>query len=197
MPSLRFEEIVDTLRPADLGGILEKDGVVETINCLSKDGTVEVESRLGGGVFVIAESDGEAYKNTIRHKGFEHGTDPKRVLLYRPYHFVGIETPMTILKACLEGTATAAPLPTPSADVVTIAKRDIKRGEVLKGIGSDSVRGEMVTRTESLRTNALPLVLAQNITALRDIRAGEQIDYGSVTKMNDFLWNLRAEQDAF
>ena len=63
------------------------------------------------------------------------GGDGKNYLLYRPYHLVAVEAPISIAKAALYGQPTGTPLPTPVADVITVAKRNLKAGEVLDGSG--------------------------------------------------------------
>jgi len=196
MPSVAFDDILNVFDRRENGGILSRMGVVETINCLTPDGKTEIESRYGGGVFVIGRGESKAFRNVALHKGFLHSADGSRVLLYRPYHMVGIETPVTVLRACLYNEATAAPMHSPVADVVSVAKKALAPGDLLDGIGGETVRGIMTSRTDAFRKNALPLVLAQKIRVTRPVREGEILTYDDIAPGNDFLWNLRRKQDA-
>ncbi len=63
----------------------------------------------------------------------------------------------------LQGEPTAAPLPTPVADVIAIAKRDLAAGETLDGIGGATVRGVVETRETARREGTLPLGLAERV----------------------------------
>jgi predicted homoserine dehydrogenase-like protein len=54
---------------------------------------------------------------------------------YRPYHLCHFEVPATIARAVHFGDATVAPLGAPLVEVVTAAKRALRAGEVLDGIG--------------------------------------------------------------
>lgn len=198
LPSLALHDILPALCPQEEGGMLSHSGVVETVNCLTSDGLTEIESNLGGGVFVIANGGHNVFRQVARTKGFIHSADGNRVLLYRPYHFVGIETPMTILRAVLYGEPTASPMRTPCADVISIAKRDLMPGTRLDGIGGANVRGEIVTREQAFSANALPLVLAQDVTVNRHIHCGEIISYNDLTAhIDNLLWRLRAQQDLY
>ena len=162
-PSLKLTEIVDTFALKEHGGILSQNGVIDVVNCLSPDGNSVVESLLGGGVFIIINSENPQVHHAIRHKGFIGSPDKKSALIYRPYHFVGIETPMSILKAVLYNEPTGAMLHTPVADVVSIAKKDLQPGEVLDGIGGMTVRGVVDRSDTARRRNLLPLGLAEKV----------------------------------
>ena len=61
---------------------------------------------------------------------------------YTPYHLCHFEAPMTAARAVLFGDAGLAPLAGPVCDVVTTAKRDLRAGEVLDGIGGFMTYGE-------------------------------------------------------
>ena len=196
LPSLPLTEIANAFTTRGEGGIFERKGVVDAIACVAPDGRV-VEPLLGGGVFVVVETDNPCCRDVIRHKGFLHSADGRRALLYRPFHFVGIEAPMSILRAVLYREATGAPLPQPVADVMAIAKCDLPAGTLLDGIGGMAVRG-VVERADIARAeNALPLGLAENVTLNRPVPRGTLLTYAMLEKPGDSLiWKLRRQQDA-
>ena len=195
-PSLKLTEIAKTFALKENGGILNNNGVIDVVNCLSPDGSSVVEPLLGGGVFIIIRSENPQVCHAIKHKGFLGSPDKKSALIYRPYHFVGIETPMSILKAVLYNEPTGAMLHTPVADVISIAKKDLQPGEVLDGIGGMTVRG-VVERTDKARSkNLLPLGLAEKVRIRQFIPKGTELTYDMLEKDGDtFIWKLRKLQD--
>ena len=194
-PSVALEDTLSVFDTQEAGGILQDRGVVEAINCLGEDDRRVVPDHLQGGVFVIAACDNPEFCHAAKTKGFIASPDGKRVLLYRPYHFVGIETPVSILQAVLYGEATGAPLPTPVADVYAIAKRDLVAGELLNGVGGDMVRGEMEKITSESVENRLPLALAEGIRIKSDVAAGNPLTLDMVDIPEDsILWKLYKSQ---
>ena len=76
---------------------------------------------------------------------------------------------------------TGTPLPTPVADVITVAKRDLKAGEILDGSGGYTVNG-LIERADIAREeNLLPLGLEDDIPLKCDVSQGEAISYDMVT----------------
>lgn len=197
-PSLKFNEILDTFCLKGDGGILNGNGVIDVINCQSPDdGSWVVEPWLRGGVFIIIKSDNPQVRKTITGKGFLGSSDGKSALIYRPHHFVGIETPMSILKAVLYNEPTGAMLPVPVADVITIAKKDLQPGETLDGIGGYNVRGVVEKINTSKAKNLLPLGLAEKVRVNRFIPKGTELTYDMLEKPGDtFIWKLRQLQDS-
>lgn len=196
-PSLKLEEILGSFNIKERGGIFSQAGVIDVVNCISPDGKIKVEPLLGGGIFIVISTENPAAQYAIKNKGFLHSMDGRHALIYRPYHFVGIETPISIAKAVLYGEPTGSPLPTPVADVITIAKKDLYPDEILDGIGGKTIRG-LVEKIEVVRKeNLLPLGLAENVKVNRFIPNGTVITYDMLTEEGDsFVWRLRRLQDS-
>jgi predicted homoserine dehydrogenase-like protein len=101
-------------------------------------------------------------------------------VLYRPYHLTSLETPLSVARAVLQHEATIAPTHGLIAEVITVAKRALRAGEQIDGIGGFTVYG-LVERAEVARSEKLlPLGLAQGATLRRNIEAGEPIGYDDV-----------------
>ena len=66
---------------------------------------------------------------------------------YRPFHLIGLETPVSVLAAGLSGVATGVPR-SHEADVVATAKRDLHPGETLDGEGGETVYGRLAPSNE-------------------------------------------------
>jgi predicted homoserine dehydrogenase-like protein len=196
-PTLKLEEIISAFDLKEKGGIFSRSGVIDVINCLSPDGKTRIELLLGGGVFIVVSTESPTARAVIQHKGFLHNCDGSHALIYRPYHFVGIETPISILKAVLYGEPTGAPLPTPVADVIAIAKKDLHPGELLDGIGGKTVRGEVEQIGIAQKGQLLPLGLAEGVKVNRFIPKGTELTYDMLESGGEsFVWRLRRLQDS-
>jgi len=191
-PSLILKDIPEVFCTKGDGGIFESTGVVDVVNCLSPDGKTVLEGVLSGGVFVVAQCDNPRFDSTLYSKNVLHSKNNKRALLYRPYHMVGIEAPISIMRAVLYNEATGAPLKEPVAEVVAIAKRDLKKGDRLDGIGGKTVRGE-IERVEVLKNNRyLPLCLAEDVVLNTDVSHNTPITMDMLESPGQsFMWKLK------
>ena len=152
---------------------LKADGGV-----LSRYGVVEFSRGMAPGVFIIVTSDQEDVRDLMKFLGFGDGPN---YLMYRPYHLTSLETPITIYKAVVENESTIVPLHGQVADTVTIAKRDIKAGERLEGVGSGTVLGKLTSHDRCLTEDLLPIALITDKTrATKDIKKGTIIDMSMV-----------------
>lgn len=135
---------------------------------------VEFSTGMAPGVFIIVTSDKEDVRDLMKFLGFGDGPN---YLMYRPYHLTSLEAPITIFKAVVENEATIAPIQGQVADTVTIAKRDIKKGETLDGIGSEKVYGKITSHTRSIKEDLLPIgMITEKTVATVDIPKDTLID---------------------
>src|ERR671919_1248918 len=84
------------------------------------------------GVFVLAHSEQPLVQRYM--KIYKMGDGPVYTF-YRPYHLSPLETPLTIARAVLFGDAALTPAGAPTCDVIALAKKDLKAGEKLDGVG--------------------------------------------------------------
>jgi predicted homoserine dehydrogenase-like protein len=116
---------------------------------------------------------------------------------YRPYHLCHFEVPNTVARVALFEDPTITPLGPPVVDVVTVAKRDLRAGEVLDGIGFYMTYGVVENADVAARERLLPMGLAEGCRLERDVARDEVIGYADVTVPPGRLADrLRAEQDA-
>ena len=197
-PSVNIEDIAKVFSLQEEGGLLSRQGVVELANSVTTDGNrTMLDNPLRMGVFVVIRTDHPFTQEDLAGYNLYPGGNGKNYLLYRPYHLVAVEAPISIAKAALYGQPTGTPLPTPVADVITVAKRDLKAGEVLDGSGGYAVNG-LIEKAEVARAeNLLPLGLAYNVKLKCDVPQGEAISYDMV-ELNEgsFVLKLRRLQDA-
>ena len=115
-----LKETVAQLRLKSEGGVLNSYGVVEYVDGLAP------------GVFVIVKGKS---KGVIDQMNYMMKVENDHQILYRPYHLGSLETPFTIAKAVLNHEFSIAPLAGPISDTVCVAKKDIKAGDSIDGIG--------------------------------------------------------------
>jgi predicted homoserine dehydrogenase-like protein len=84
-----------------------------------------------------------------------------------------------VLSAALRGeaTGTAAAF---NADVMAVAKRDLRAGEVLDGEGGFCVWGRLAPASASLAAGALPIGLAHGVALRHPVAAGETVRWDDV-----------------
>jgi predicted homoserine dehydrogenase-like protein len=118
--------------------------------------------------------------------------------MYRPYHLIGLELGISVLSAALRNEPTGQTKEFVS-DVASVAKRDLKAGEVLDGEGGFCVWGKAQPAAKSLQFRALPIGLAHGVTLTRDIKEGETVRWQDVLADDtaDAVKTRRAMEEAF
>ena len=142
----------------------------------------------GGGIFIIARAEHPQMVQPYL-KYLKMGDGPN-YLFYRPYHLCHIETPLSAAEAVLYREPTIAPMGRPVAQTITIAKRDLKAGEMLDGIGGYKQYGQIDTVWNC--RGLLPIGLSDGVRLTRDIKLDEPIPLDSVeldeSKLLTRLW---------
>lgn len=146
---------------------------------LNKYGIVDYAHGVAPGVFVIVTTSLPQVHKEMQF--LKMGPGPNYAL-YRPYHLTSLETPISIAKAFFYNESTIAPLYDKLvAEVITIAKNDLKKGQKFDGIGEFTVLGSIETYEVAKKENLVPIGLINNkAIAKKDIRKGEYITYNMV-----------------
>ncbi len=129
------------------------------------------------GIFVLATTDDPFQEQFL--KLYKLGDGPL-YLFYEPYHLCHLLAPNTIARAVLLGDAAVAPIGKPYVEVVAIAKRDLKKGEVIDGIGFYMTYGECENADTRKRENLLPHGLAEGCILVNDIAKDSAITFDDV-----------------
>lgn len=159
----------------ELPGIFD---LVENGGMLKKKGIVDYVNGIAPGVFAVVRADLPQIQREM--KLVSMGDGPNYVL-YRPYHLVSLETPISIARAAIYKEPTIVPLGGPVSEVITRAKKDLKTGEKLDGIGEYTVLGSIDTYQKAREENLVPIGLIDSNTIVkRDIKKGEFISYDMV-----------------
>ena len=130
----------------------------------------------GGGIFIIAHGKNREFVQPYL-KYLKMGDGPN-YMFFRPYHLCHIETPLSAAEAVIYREPTIAPRGRPVAQTITIAKRDLKAGEMLDGIGGFNQYGQLETADNA--KGLLPIGLAENVRLRRDLKKGDAIPEDAV-----------------
>ena len=192
-PPLYTSEIPKVFCHSKDGGILNKNGIVDAVNCLR----YPHEVGLGGGIFIVVDSENEYSRRIIKGGVPVQGNNESAFLLTRPYHLRGVETVNTILAVALQGVATGALEYLPRYDVGLRTTRDLKSGEILGDDGSTETTAFMMPAVQVKDGVPLPAHMASGNSLVVDVKKGTVIMREMVVlPSNSILWLLRNQQDA-
>lgn len=168
---------------------LEKDGGI-----LSKHGVVEYVDGIAPGVFVTVATENEEIAYQMQYHSMGEGP---LWTLYRPYHLCNLETPLSVAKAIIDGEPTIVPKGNLVSECITVAKKDLKKGEKLDGIGGYTAYGSIATYEESCQKGYVPFgLINSNAVMLKDVTKGSLITYDDVQiDESTFIYELRKKQE--
>ena len=195
-PSVNLEEVPLRFSLKEEGGLLSQHGVVELANSVAEDGRSMLPNPLKMGVFAVVRTDHPFTREDLAYHGCHVGGEGSNFLLYRPYHLVAVPAPLSIARAVLFNSSNGSCAPTPTAECITVAKRDLRAGEQLDGGGGYTVVGQCEKASVAHEEQLLPLGLAEKAVLKRAISKGEAIGYGDVDLNEDsFVLRMRRLQD--
>lgn len=143
------------------------------------------------GAFVIGHCDQELKQDYLKY--LKMGNGPFYVF-YTPFHLPQLDIPVTVSRAVLCNDATIAPKGKPYAEAATIAKRNLKAGELLDGIGGYTAYTLIDNFETSLEENLLPMGVSAGCKLIRDVAIDTPITYADVELPKDRqIDQLRAE----
>ena len=105
---------------------------------------------------------------------------------------------MSVARILLHGVPSIVPKAGgPYAETTTIAKKDMKAGEYLDGIGGFTCYGGFMDFQEAKSKNALPIGLVNAKTKMvKDVKKGELITYDMVElDESSYILQLRRKQN--
>lgn len=176
-PIAKASELADIFIPEEDGGILKKTGVVDVFyNLRGKD-----EASFCGGEFIIVRCEDKAMWDILKSKGHVMSRNEKYCCIYYPYHFMGMETPTSILLGDFMNIGTHAECRQVST-LAGIANWDLPKGTVLQVAGHhhaiEGLTPELLERKAS--GNAAPFYLLNGSVLLRDVKQGQPITMDDV-----------------
>jgi predicted homoserine dehydrogenase-like protein len=133
-------------------------------------------ARPGAGVYVLAVEDDPVQRTYLDL--YKMGEGPLYCFCV-PYHLCYMEVPFTVARAVLYGDAAVSPLGH-FVDVVATAKRDLRAGEKLDGIGGYMSYGQCENADVAQRERLLPIGVAEGCVLLRDVARDTVLTYDDV-----------------
>lgn len=142
------------------------------------------------GAFVIVYEENPLKQAQM---GYVKMGDGPFYVFYTPYHLPHIQVVSTIGRAVVYRDPTVAPIAGPVCEVITMAKRDLKAGERLDGVGGFCAYGLIENTAAARAIDALPLSLSENCVLRRDVKKDAVVSFADVEQPKrgvvDELWN--------
>lgn len=130
----------------------------------------------GGGVFAVGYCDHPYQMEMMDY--YKMGKGPF-YLFYRPYHLCHVEAMESIVAPFLDDDALLQPELGFQTNVFTYAKKDLKKGENLDGLGGHTCYG-LIENSNEGSENELPILLADDVKLKRDIKKDEKITLNDI-----------------
>lgn len=148
----------------------------------------------GPGVFVLGHQEDPFQKRWLEL--YKLGDGPLYTF-YTPYHLCHLEVPTSLARVALFKDPIVTPLGAPVVQVVATAKRDLRAGEVLDGIGWFMTYGQCENASAPGASELLPMGLAEGCRLRRDVPVDQVIALDDVELPPGRLCDrLRSEQVA-
>lgn len=168
--------------PKEDGGILSRRGCV--------DFSV---GKVAPGVFAVITSPDPHIRADL--KFYSMGDGPYYTL-YRPFHLCSIETPQAVAEAVIYGEAVLKPQRM-VAELVSVAKRDLKAGEQVAGIGSADFFSRLYTRADAQALHGIPMGLTTGGRVVKDIARGDLLtEKNFAPDTSSLIYTLRQMQES-
>jgi len=181
-PKVELADLAKVFVPKADGGIFGRRGCVDYST-----------GAIAPGVFAIVYSADQRVRADMK---FITRADGPYYLHFRPYHLCDLETPQSIAEAVLLSEVTVAP-EAMHAEVVCVAKRDLRAGEKVGGIGGPEIYGRIYTHTQLTAERLVPIGIAAGGTVRQDIRKGTAMTEESfAVDQTTFVCRLRRMQEA-
>ncbi len=182
-PEASFENVSEIFALEEDGGISRFAGNIDFVQGPS----------MSGGVFITVRVNDKRIQEDLNYLKVGAG---KYFTFFRHYHLWFLEASISIAQAYLTKQVWLEPLDQPVADVMTVAKKNLKIGEKLERFGGYTNYGVMDLAEEARRLNALPVGLSPGARLVRPVKAGEIITWADVAlDENSTVVKLRRAQD--
>ena len=193
-PPCGMDDLASLLKEKNKGGILEKNEQVEVVSSIERDGR-PVFKDLRWGVYAVLQAPNEYAASCFKQYGMNTDQSGEFSAMYKPFHLIGMELNTSIFSAAL------LKLPTGQTkyfkgDVVSVSKKNLKKGEKLDGEGGFTVWGKLIPASTSLNLKALPIGLANDMFLKKDIDKDKIITWNDVEfDSNDEIISYRHQME--
>ena len=184
-PPVSVYDIAKKMIPKKDGGLIDSEGQVEVISSIDLE-KKDIENDLRWGVYIVLKAKNEYVKNCFKDYGMVTDSSGNYSAIWRPYHYIGLELAQSIYSIALDNRATGF-TKNYNAEVASVAKKNLKKGEKLDGEGGFCARGRLITSEKSKNEKILPLGLTDHAILKKDISKDE------IIKLEDVELNLPKE----
>lgn len=185
-PVARIAELADVYAARDDGGITGTDGMVDVFSALRLPG----EASFAGGVFAVVRTGDSDTWEVLREKGHVVSRSGRYACLYWPYHYMGVETPLTVHASMNHASSW---VPKPTTMLAARAVQDLPVGTEFSVRGHhheiDGVAPVMLAGS----TEAMPYYLLDGARLVRQISAGALIQADNVAGIDALARELYLE----
>lgn len=200
-PHCTWQDLGRTFALKEDGGLLDRPGVVDMANAVDEHGDYVHQDKVFPGVFVVVTSPHPGVRSAMGSL-FEPGFGGTAQQwgpnwgLFRPYHLACVEVPMSIARAVIQGRPTGDMSGGPTAELITVAKRDLKPGDELDGGGGYTVYGLSERYDVARQERLLPFGFAyEGSRVQRAVAKDEPLTWDDVEADTDSeLWRMWEEQ---
>ena len=141
------------------------------------------------GAFVVVHEENALKQAQLAY--YKMGDGPFYVF-YTPFHLPHLQIASTIGRAALFQDPTVAPQAGPRCEVVAVAKRDLRAGETIDGVGGFTVYGLIDNSAPARASNALPMGLAEGCVLRHALAKDSVVSTDDVEmppeRLSDRLW---------
>jgi predicted homoserine dehydrogenase-like protein len=142
------------------------------------------------GAFVVVHEEAPLKQAQLAY--YKLGDGPFYVF-YTPFHLPHIQIASTLGRAVILRDPTVTPIGGPVTEVVTVAKRDLKAGERLDGIGGFCAYGLIDNVAAARAMVALPIGLSEGCVLRRDVAKDAVVSFDDVNspsgRLAEALWH--------
>jgi predicted homoserine dehydrogenase-like protein len=182
-PDASIETVSEVFALEEDGGISQFPGNIDFVQGPS----------MSGGVFVTVRVDDQRIQEDLNYLKVGKG---KYFTFFRHYHLWFLEASISIAQAYFNRQVWLEPLDEPVADVMSVAKKELKVGDVLERFGGYTSYGVMDLAPTAWSLNALPVGLSPGAKLVKPVKKGQIITWDDVElDEKSTLVELRREQD--
>jgi len=194
-PVAGIQEMAQYFRLKSEGGILNQRGVVDYAIPLKKpDGSIDFVNSVTPGVFVVIRTTHPQIQEDLKYLDVVHTGE--YFTLYSPYHLVTNEIPLSIVSAVEYAEPTCVATYGLLTEVIAVAKKDLKPGDMLDGGGGFTIRAENDWAYIAKEENLVPFGLLEGAKIIKDVKKDQAITADMVElKTDTMIYQLRMLQD--
>jgi len=170
-------------------------------NAIDTEGRYVHQDKVFPGIFAVVTSDHAGVRSSMGSL-FEPGFGDTAQQwgpnwgLFRPYHLACVEVPTSVARAVVQGRPTGDLQGGMLAELIAVAKRDLKPGDELDGAGGYAVYGLSERYQVAREQRLLPFGFAYSGRLKRVVKRDRPLSWDDVEVDRDtFLYRLRQEQD--